>query len=51
MNKKIKPEDPEQYERFLEKAREIGCEDLSALDEVMKPEMLKNNKPKQENGS
>lgn len=32
---KVKPEDPEQSKRFIEKAREIGCdEDPKAFDKV-----------------
>ncbi|MCY4421359.1 MAG: hypothetical protein OXC42_08985 [Gammaproteobacteria bacterium] len=31
--KKIKPEDPEQYKRFVKKAKELGC-DTQPLDEA-----------------
>lgn len=41
MPKKPKQEDPAQYKRFLKKAKELGCEDLGKLDDVMKPELLK----------
>ena len=47
---KPKPEDPEQYERFLKDSEKLGCEDLDTLDDVMKPELLK-RKPKPKNDS
>lgn len=48
---KPKPEDPEQYERFLKDSKKLGCGNLGTLNDVMKPELLKSKKPKPKNGS
>ena len=46
MPKKVKPDDPEQYKRFIEDAERLGCDDPDALDKVMESGVLKTNKPK-----
>ncbi|MCY3802835.1 MAG: hypothetical protein OXG06_00290 [Gammaproteobacteria bacterium] len=37
----VKPEDPEQYKRFVETAKRLGCDDPKALDKVMDSEGIK----------
>ena len=40
------PENPEQYKRFLEKAKELRCEDFGRLGDVLKPDLMEPPKPR-----
>ena len=47
MSKKaVKPDDPEQYKRFVEDAERLGCNDPDALDKVLESGVLKTDKDK-----